>query len=274
MPASDVPGERLSPTQPVPSKPAPFARQSLGGDDLIDFTPAIRAAAIAKVGTLRGGPLFTPPSTQGTLVLPGWIGGAGWGATAFDSATRTLYVKATNQPSAIRLIEPGRHTATVRGRFVRDTVSPDTLAEVWIRHPESGTGARAGSNLPLLRPPYGTLTAIDLNTGAHKWEVVVGDTPWVRAHPALAGIDLPPLGVAGAPGPSLTGSGLIFLTGGGATLYGLDGANGRTLWEHDLGDGGYANPVIYQTAGGQPYVVIAVGGWPGAPGRLMAFTLP
>ncbi|MGH7593421.1 MAG: PQQ-binding-like beta-propeller repeat protein [Gemmatimonadales bacterium] len=277
VPSSDVPGEQLAVTQPFPTRPAPVARQGIDDSDLIDFTPDIRARALATLRRMRHGPLFSPASTQGTLLLPGWIGGAGWGATAYDPATRTLYVKSTDRPTFIRLVAPASGDPTVQGRWVRDTAtgSPDALAALWV--PAPGLLARLlgrGGFLPILRPPYGSLTAINMDDGEQRWHVVVGDSPDVRRHPALEGLRLPPLGVAGAPGPSVTASGLIFLTGGGSTLYALDRATGHTLWEHDLGGSGYANPVLYRVASGRPYVVIAVGGPPGAPARLMAFTIP
>jgi quinoprotein glucose dehydrogenase len=275
VPQSDVPGERLAATQPFPTRPAPISRQGLADSDLVDFTPAIRALALEKVRGKRYGALFTPPSTQGTMVMPGRIGGAGWGATAYDPATRTLYVKSTDRPTFIRLTPPPPGRAKIQGRWVRDTLNPDALASLWV--PAPGLIARlrgTGASLPLIRPPYGTLTAIGMDDGERRWQVVIGDSPEVHRHRALRGLRLPPLGVAGAPGPSLTASGLVFLTGGGHVLYALDRATGRALWEYDLGDAGYANPVLYQVANGRPYVVIAVGGPSGAPPRLMAFTIP
>lgn len=276
VPASDVPGETLSATQPVPVRPDPFARQGITEADLVDFTPEIRARALARFRNMRHGPLFEPPSTQGTLMLPGRIGGAGWGATAYDPATHTLYVKSTDRPAFIRLIAPAPGDPKIQGRWVRDTLaSPEALAQVWI--PAANLFQRLlrkGAPLPMLRPPYGTLTAIDMDTGERRWQVVVGDSPDVRRHPALAGLKIPPMGVPGAPGPTLTASGLIFLTGGGNTLYALDRATGRVLWSGDLGGSGYANPVIYRVASGRSFVLIAVGGSPGEPSRLMAFTVP
>jgi quinoprotein glucose dehydrogenase len=277
VPASDVPGERLARTQPMPTRPAPFARQRLGEADLAEFTPEIRELARRKFRRFRSGGLFTPPSLEGTIILPGWIGGAGWGATAYDPARRVLFVKASELPVLLRLIEPGQGDPSRVGRYVLDTLpgGPDgrTLIPVSTpkRFPWSSTEDRY---LPLIRPPYGTLTAIAMDSGEHLWRVTLGDSPAIREHPALAGLDLPPLGVAGPPGPSLTASDVLFVTGGGDQLYALDATSGATLWQHALGDPGYANPVLYRTAKGRPFVVIAVGGPPGMPARLMAFTLP
>src|SRR5439155_10918204 len=127
--------------------------------------------------------------------------------------------------------------------------------------------------LPFSKPPYGTLTAIDLNTGEHRWQVPFGDTPAIRNHPLLKGLHLPPLGVAGAPGPMVTAGGLVFLSGGGSTLYAIDAANGATLWSTELGQSAYSNPMTYRTRSGRQYIVIATGGGPRNPAKLVAFAL-
>ena len=117
------------------------------------------------------------------------------------------------------------------------------------------------------------MVAIDLNTGRTKWRIPFGDTPEIRDHPALRGVALPPLlGVAGAPGPIVTKGGLIFATGGGATLYALDKESGMTLWSAPLGREGYAVPMTYRTRAGNQYVVIATGA--GNNAELVAFALP
>jgi quinoprotein glucose dehydrogenase len=127
--------------------------------------------------------------------------------------------------------------------------------------------------LPINKPPYGTLTAIDLNTGEHRWQVPLGDTPAIRNHPLLRGVPLPPrLGVAGAPGGIVTRGGLVFVTGGGSTLYAIDKTNGRTLWQAELGTRAYANPMTYRTRAGRQFVVVATGAGAGA--KLVAFALP
>jgi quinoprotein glucose dehydrogenase len=126
--------------------------------------------------------------------------------------------------------------------------------------------------LPINKPPYGTLTAVDLNTGDTKWSVTLGDTPEIRANPALKGVALPEkLGVAGSPGALVTKGGLVFVSGGGRVLYAIDSRNGSTLWEYDLGRQAYANPMTYRTRDGKQIVVIATGAGPTA--RLVAFAL-
>jgi quinoprotein glucose dehydrogenase len=258
VPQSDVPGERTSPTQPFPTKPAPFARQGVTADDVIDFTPELRALALEQLGRYRVGPIFTPPSLEGTVVLPGVIGGAGWGGGAVDPETGILYVKGNNSPALVKLYQPP---------------PSDTIEATYAYERGNSLSLRVeGGSLPLLKPPYGTLTAIDLGSGEHLWQVPVGDTPRVRNHPMLRGLDLPPLGVSGSPGPIVTAGGLIFLTGGGSTLYALDTRNGEVRWEADLGQRGYAVPMTYATGDGRQFVVIATGG--GADASLKAFALP
>jgi glucose dehydrogenase len=265
VPASDVPGEQASQSQPVPSRPKPFAKQGFSFGDLVDFTPEIRARALDVIKDYRVGPLFTPPSLGGTIVMPGVIGGAGWGGGALDPRTGTIFIKATNQPALFRLARPARsdslnadYTLDFRAQGIRVVI------------PARDSSQRPLS-LPLNKPPYGTLTAIDLNTGDERWTVTVGDVPAIRNHPLLKPLNLPPLGVPGSPGPIATAGGLIFVTGGGSVLYALDSDNGSTLWSADLGRAGYAVPMTYRTRGGRQFVVIATGAATGA--KLMAFAL-
>lgn len=259
--ASDVPGERAWPTQPVPTRPAPIARIGVSEADAADFTPAIHAAALTELRKFRLGPLFTPPSMQGTVTLPGSIGGAGWGGAAYDPATNMLYVKATNSPSVWRIIHRPTPSDTNDMEYHADLAS----SAISVRLAEGGP-------LPVVKPPYGTLTAIDLGTGEHRWQISLGDTPRVRNHPALRGVTLPKyLGVSGAPGGVVSAGGLVFITGGGSTLYAIDAADGQVRWEHDLERAAYANPMTYRTKAGTQFVVVATGA--GADARLVAFAL-
>ena len=266
VPQSDTPGERSSPTQPMPTTPAPFSVQGFTDDAVVDFTPDIRRRALDVLHKYRFGPLFTPPSAQGSIIMPGSIGGAGWGGGAFDPATATIYIKTTNGPVMYRIFKTEARSDTIDFSYTADLVNSSVSVPL-----DSGGSRRAG--IPLNKPPYGAMVAIDLNTGKTKWRIPFGDTPEIRDHPALRGVPLPPLlGVAGAPGPIVTKGGLLFATGGGTTLYALDKTSGRTLWSASLGREGYAVPMTYRTRAGTQYVVIATGA--GNNAELVAFALP
>ena len=269
VPASDVPGEETWATQPFPSRPAPVSQQGFTIDDVIDFTPALREAARDIVSRHRMGPLYTPPSMQGTITMPGAIGGVGWGGAAYDPETNTLYVKASNAPALWRIVRREAPSDTVDFDFAPD-LGNSTLS---VRVPDDTDGrGRGGGGLPINRPPYGTLTAIDMATGEFRWQVPIGDTPEVREHPLLRGVTLPAtLGVSGAPGGIVTRGGLVFLSGGGSRLYAVDTENGSARWHFDLGQRAYANPMTYRTRTGRQFVVVATGA--GANARLQAFAL-
>jgi quinoprotein glucose dehydrogenase len=179
----------------------------------------------------------------------------------FDPESSTLYVKSTNSPSVWRILQRPAPSDTNDMEYAADLGN-------------SSIGVRLGDGpaIPVIRPPYGTLTAIDLRSGEHKWQVPLGDTPAVRNHPALRGVTLPPyLGVAGAPGGVVTAGGLIFISGGGNVLYAIDTRDGAVRWQHDLGRQAYANPITYRTRAGRQFVVIATGA--GAETQLRAFAL-
>ncbi len=254
--ASDVPGEAAYPTQPFPTRPAPFARQGFSDDDVVDFTPEIRAQALAFLEPYRRGPLYTPPSLEGTLMLPGIIGGGNWGGGAADPETGWLYVKSSDSPARLRLTpgDPSR-------------VEADYFVDI------DAMGIRLPNGLPVIKPPYGTLVAYDLNTGEKRWTVPVGDMPEIRYNPALRGVELPSrLGHSGASGPMVTGGGLVFVAGGASSLYAFDSETGEELWSGDLGGRGHSNPMSYATSAGRQFVAIANGG--GAGSKLTVFALP
>jgi len=257
VPQSDIPGERTSPTQPFPTRPPPFARQGVTQGDLVSLTPGLRARALRAVRGRRLGPLFTPPSLEGTLGTPGIIGGANWGGSAVDPRTAYLYVKATESPALFKLASADTSRVAIPWDIDR-----------------SARGATSIDGIPILGPPYGTLTAIDMNRGEIVWQEAVGDDARVRANPLLAGVALPErLGVAGAPGPIVTGGGVVFVAGGADVLTAFDAATGRRLWEGTLPARGYANPMTYATRDGRQFIAIATGG--GADGgTLVVFALP
>jgi quinoprotein glucose dehydrogenase len=271
VPASTVPGEVASPTQPFPAKPPAIERQGLSIDDLIDFTPELRAEAVRIIKDYVIGPQFTPPSvrgdgpgaTLGTIQLVGATGGPSWHGAAFDPDTGMLYVPSRTVP------------------FVADLVKGDP-AQTNLRY-RAGTRPliQGPRGLPLVKPPYGRITALDLNRGEIVWMVANGDGP--RDHPELQALNLPPLGEAVPSGAIVTKT-LLFATegdpgtprsppgAGGTKFKALDKTTGETLWEIDLGAGANGTPMTYLHDGRQ-YVVVAVGG-PNHPAELVALALP
>jgi len=257
VPQSATPGERTAPTQPFPTRPAPFERQGVSVDDLIDFTPELRREAIDITKRYVVGPLFTPPSikgdapndTKGTLQLPGSVGGADWNGAALDPETGILYV-----PS-------------VTGTFAADLVSGNTVkSNLQYIHGtrEFVTGPRG---LPLFKPPYGRITAINLNTGDQVWMKPNGDGP--REHPAIKHLNLPPLGQPGRASPLLTKT-LLFIGegdpinvrtppgGGGRKFRAYDKASGAVVWEMEFPAGTTGAPMTYMYKGKQ-YIAFAIG---------------
>jgi len=263
VPESTVPGEVPSPTQPFPTRPPRLSRQGITEDELIDFTPELRAEALDVLSRYRVGPIFTPPSLEGTVMLPGVIGGVGWGGGAVDPETGILYVKTYDSPGLATVVEaePGTADADYVPRF-------------------GGGGLSVAGGLPILKPPYASVTAVDLNRGEILWRVPYGDDSWVRDSPALAGLDLPPMGGragghGSSAGPLVTAGRLVFVAGGEAALHAFDAADGRELWTGDLGGGvGRANPMTYRTADGRQMVVVAASSPDLRDSKLLAFALP
>ena len=261
VPQSDVPGEKTSATQPFPTKPPPFERQGLTEDDLIDFTPELRARALEIVKDFQLGPLFAPPSVisdtnKGTLTLPGSIGGANWMGACLDPEAGVLYV-----PSMTWLLAMGLTEQTDGRSEFRYTLRFDGEA---IPHIEG---------LPIVKPPYGRITAIDLNTGDFVWQIPHGKGP--VDHPLIKDLDLGHLG-SGTYGPLSNGGGFVTKTllfmiqpdskGQSAIQTGSDGvirayrkSDGAQLWEHRLGKCPRGTPMTYQYKGEQ-YIAVAVGG--------------
>jgi quinoprotein glucose dehydrogenase len=260
VPPSTVPREQAWKTQPFPTKPPAFSEQGVSLEDAFDLTPALREQARAELSKYQLGPLYTPPSMQGTVMRPGVIGGANWGGGAFDPATGMLYVKTTSNNAAIlRLAEPDRSPSNPRANEVDavliNRAPPTAFAD----------------GIPLLKPPYGHLTAIDLNRGEIAWRVTLGDTPSLRKHPALKDVPLPAkLGAAGAPGAIVTAGGVVLVGGGDEALNAVDAATGDTLLRFALPQRTTGTPMTYRTSNRQ-FVVIATG--QGENAALVAFAL-
>ncbi|HEY6393615.1 MAG TPA: PQQ-binding-like beta-propeller repeat protein, partial [Bryobacteraceae bacterium] len=220
-----------------------------------DLTPELKAEAQAELKKYRLGPIFTPPSLEGTVMRPGIIGGANWGGGAFDPETGMLYVKTTNSANIARLVQPAKSSGS-DAEYVMG----------------GGSSATFHDGLPLLKPPYGHLTAINLNTGEIAWQVPFGDDARLRAHPALKGVKLPAkLGVAGVQGVIVTKGGLIFAGGGDTAFHAIDKDTGEDLWTFPLIERTAGTPMTYSLVNGRQFVVIATGS--GEQAALIAFAL-
>ena len=272
---TNIPGDVPSPTQPFPTKPAPFDYQGVTIEDLVDFTPEIRAMAVEAVEGFRMGPLFTPLDrpvegvTRGTIMRPPTDGTAGWAGAAVDPDTGMLYIPSRNRAAVVQLYTPDANLgATVE--YTHGAPEAQMLA---------GRGRSRGpqmpQGLPLLKPPYSRMTAIDMNTGEHVWWVPTGEGNRYRNHPRLRDLDLPPLGGDnGFNGPLVTKTLLLYcLTAGGSNdgprLVAYNKANGKELASVDLPSGAIGTPMTYMVDGRQ-YIALTVGGGP----RLIALALP
>jgi quinoprotein glucose dehydrogenase len=266
---SDVPGEVAWPTQPFPTRPPAFTEQGVTLDDAFDLTPELKKEAQAAMQKYRIGPLFTPPSLEGTIMRPGSIGGANWGGAAFDAETGYLIFKTTNAPTIARVRKSDRSPNNPRAAEVDADLVGDFTGSTEFVPSSGGPTAQA---LPLLKPPYGHLVALDLNQGAIAWRVPFGDNPQLRAHPALKGVTLPEsLGIPGAPGVLATRGGLVFVGGSDFAFHAFDSRTGRELWKMPLERRATGTPMTYRSRAGRQFVVIATSNGPDA--SLMAFAL-
>jgi quinoprotein glucose dehydrogenase len=269
VPASTVPGEKAAKTQPIPAKPKPFDRQGMSEDQLIDFTPKLHAEAVEILSHYVHGDIYTPPSAAGgpdgklgTLYMPGWVGGANWTGAALDPQTGIVYIPSVSVPWTAGVEPDGK------GGYRR------------ARTPGGGLYLDGPEGLPLVKPPYGRITAIDMNSGDHLWMVPNGDGP--RNHPLLKDLNLPPLGQPGRAAPLLTKS-FLFIGegsdagqsmpkfGGGNMFRAYDKKTGKVVWETDLGAGTTSPPVTYLFKGKQ-YIVVGVGSV-NHPAELVAMSL-
>ena len=270
VPGSDVPGEVTAPTQPFPTKPPPFEMQGITEDDLIDFTPELKAQALELASNYRMGPIFTPPSlakhpdgTNGAFVVPGANGGANIpGGSAVDPETGMLYVATERGHSVIALI-PGPER-TIRGPSESRYVS---LGPGGIRGPQG---------LNLVKPPWGSIVALNLNDGTLAWRIPNGDTPRsVIEHPALQGVDLPVTGKRSHANVLVTRSLVIYGEGrsGDPVLHAVDKQTGEEVARIDIPATTNTAMMSYMHEGRQ-YIVLSVADSPDVPARLVALALP
>jgi len=292
VPRGDVPGERYSPTQPFPTKPGAYDRQGLAVDDLIDFTPALRAEAIKAIEKYTIGPIFTPPVVSNadgpiaTLAMGNQGAATNWPGGSYDPETHMLYVQSQSQVATLGLVPPppgaadnvAYHQGTVLSGARRSGGSGAASAQAG-----GAVTALEVQGLPLIKPPYGRISAIDLKTGTMAWQIAHGETPDnVRNHPALKGLTIPRTGRPGRIGTLVTKTLLIAGEGGVFTL--PDGRRGAMLRAYDKATGKDAgavympapqtgSPMTYMLDGRQ-YIVVAISAPPNLPGELIAFRLP
>ena len=234
VPASDVPGEKAWPTQPQVLKPPPYTRQMFTEDDVTNISPEARAHVMEAFKKLRSG-LWQPPSLQGTIIFPGLDGGSNWGGGSFDPGTGRYYINSHDEPWILTLVP----------------------APAGVGYPYTHAGCKPfvdQEGYPAIKPPWGQLTAYDLNKGEIVWQSALGE------HKELTARGIPRTGTRNVGGSVVTAGGLVFI---GATqdekFRAFDKANGHLLWEAPLPASGYASPCTYEVNGKQ-YVVIAAGG--------------
>ncbi|MGA2882914.1 MAG: pyrroloquinoline quinone-dependent dehydrogenase [Bryobacteraceae bacterium] len=269
VPQSDVPGEKTSPTQPFPTKPAAFDRQGITPDDLIDFTPGLKAEALKIMSEYKTGPLFTPPSVfdangkKGTIMLPNATGGANWQGAAADPETGMLYVPSVTNPYVAALVHDSAHSDM-------DYVGKNVFLE------------KINKTLPIVKPPYGRITAYDLNSGDQAWMIPNGQPPDdIKNNPVLKGVDTSKFGnperallvVTKTLLFSADATGLTPVNGSNASTFrALDKRTGATVFELKLSAHATGVPMTYMAKGKQ-YIVLAIGGR-GEPAELVALAQP
>jgi quinoprotein glucose dehydrogenase len=274
VPQTTVPGEWTSATQPIPSKPPAFDLQGFNVDDLIDFTPQLRAQAMAALASYTRGPIYTPPSivndtNSGTLTIPGYGGGANWQGGAADPETGYVFVGSATNP-------------TING-LVPNTPDPGNPDDPnFSDYAQRGPAVQMPGNLRYLKPPYGRITAYNMNEGEIAWQIPNGDTPPdIRRDLEAAGItDIPPTGTGSQSGLLVTRTLLFAGEGsrGQPIFHAYDKMTGEEVWRGDIPGGAQAGlPMTYMHEGRQ-YVLMSVNGnAPGESGnaaRIVAWALP
>tara|TARA_B100000745_G_scaffold298186_1_gene246375 strand:- start:3964 stop:5877 length:1914 start_codon:yes stop_codon:yes gene_type:complete len=253
VPLSTVPGERVSPTQPFPTRPAPFDLQGISEDTLIDFTAELRSEALEIIEQFDYGMLYTPPSLRGTINLPGWTGGAEWSGAAFDPETSMYFIPSVTSPIVVQVVE--QDPAVTEFRYIRDGLR----------------NVNGPQGLPLTKPPYGRISALDLDTGEYQW--VRANAQGIRQQIIDMGIADPgPVGVVNV-APLLVTKSLLFqaINDGIPVLRAMDKTTGETIADFDLPAIPQGAPMTYMIDGKQ-YISIASGG--GSDAKLITLSLP
>jgi quinoprotein glucose dehydrogenase len=276
VPQGDVPGEWYSPTQPIPTKPPAYDRQGVTLDDLIAFTPELHDEAVKLVSKYKIGPLFTPAVVSkvggplGTIELPS--DGSNWDGGSYDPETHTLYIFSQTRPRLLGLLPPAKGVSDM------EYVSGNAAGRV------QGGGLTV-EGLPLIKPPYGRITAINMDEGDFRWQVPHGETPDnIRDNPALKGLKIPRTGSSNSGGTTGTlvtktllvaGEGEVSTTPGGAhgaMLRAYDKLTGKEVGAVYMPAPQSGSPMTYMLNGKQ-YIVIAISGG-NYTGELLAFRLP
>ena len=269
VPASDVPGEQASPTQPFPLRPASFGARQLGESDIWGPTPEDRDACLRTFRSLRNEGVYTPPSLRGTLMVPGNIGGLHWGGIAWDAKHRLIVAPINLFPAIVRLIPQAEFAASAKAFPARETTEQKGTPYAMSREFFFGP-----SGAPCVRPPWGKLVAVHADTGEPAWSVPLGD---LRG--AMPGAEDHPMGSPNLGGPATTDTGLVFI---GAALdpylRAFDTSNGRELWKGRLPTSARATPLVFVSKRGRHMVAIAAGGHDSPVSRidtkLVVFALP
>ena len=287
----DVPGEWYSPTQPFVTKPPAFERQGVTEADFIDFTPELNAEAKRVASNYKLGPLFTPPVAStwprplGTLISPVVTGGANWQGGSLDPETNILYIFSNSGTQALGLVKPEGGRSDMD--WVQGTArNPNAAAPVGRGGAPGGGGGEGGGGLtvqglPILKPPYGMITALNLNEGTKVWQIAHGETPDnIKNHPALKGLTIPRTGRQGRIGVLTTKSLVIAGEGGfftapngqrGAMLRAYDKATGQEVGAVYMPAPQTGSPMTYMLNGKQ-YITVSIAG-PGASGELLVLKL-
>ena len=286
VPPSTVPGEWTAPTQPFPTRPAAFDLQGATEENLIDFTPELRRRALEQLRGFDHGPLFTPPTLDGTLILPGIVGGANWPGGTYDPETGLFYVASRMNPSLIKLTPVDAERSNLRYRGQAGGPGQGGVGGV-----PNAAERMTVDGLPLFKPPYFRVTAIDMNSGEHRWTAPLGNGP--VNHPLLQGLDLPPLGGDYHRGSVMVTKALLFVSMSAVhsqgvpqraawsewadpgdelnLMYIFDKLSGELLRTVRLEGFSTAAPMTYEHDGRQ-YVVVATGSGPDS--ALVALSLP
>lgn len=269
VPASNLPGEEAWPTQPFPVKPKPFARQWITEGDLSNYSAANHDSLVKQLRTLRYEGLFTPPDLKGTLQLPGTRGGGEWGGAAFDPATNLLYIKSNDAPDIQTIVRGTQQAATEHSAPTSQLETVDRYArpDQFVNSTGYKTWKDPSGN-PAIRPPWGTLHALNLSTGDYVWQLPLGNDSLRQEKGAAE------TGQEGKAGPIVTAGGVLFISGTeDRKLRAFDKTTGKLLWQTTLPALANATACTYQVKEKQ-YVALSVGGTKENPsGSIMAFCL-